>query len=225
MPTFSTTFASPAPPEGFEIDVDIEASRVRLTWSPSVIAPVDFAGFRVYRSLDNGLTFSLLAILTDVNDVEYEDYEAPLNTDMVYKLTQSNLDFESEAVEGGAILASYAWWVVTPGDLSLTFPITRHTQATLTSPKVDEVFSPIGRPTKLAVGDVVQTEYGQLAFRVMPDEPGKIALWKRLQASMEGALLLKATDGVIHRVQYGNMSRNFTKGGMQEISISFDGVS
>lgn len=225
MPTFSTSFVPPSPPSGLELSADLDASAMRLVWDASAVAQVDFGGFRVYRSLDNGLTFTLLALLPLVTDVSYDDFEAPLNTVILYRLTQSNLDFESDPVDASADLTSSAWWVVTPDDPTLTFPIPKVRAATMTSPKVQDIFAPIGRPTRVAVGDVVQTEEGQLSFLVMPDNAGMIALLRAIQARMEGAIILKAPDGVIHRVQYGDMTRAFTRiEGLQEVTIPFTGV-
>lgn len=226
MPTFETDFAPPTAVTGLTIEASIVESVVRISWDPTAIAEVDFGGYRVYRSLDSGATFELLALLPGVNDVEYEDFAAPLNVVMVYRVTQSNLDFESDPVEGSVELASLQWWVVSPGDESLTFAIPKVRAASLTSPKVQEVFSPIGRPTRVVVGDVVQTEEGSLSFLAMPDNPGMVALLKRIQAQMEGAITLKSPDGVVHSVQFASMTRTYTTvPGMQEITIPFTGVA
>lgn len=225
MPTFSTTFTPPPAPSGLTIEADLDLSAVHLTWDASAVAQVDFAGFRVYRSRDNGVTFELLAVLPLVTDTEYHDYEAPLNVTLVYRLTQSNLDFESEPVEGTVELSSLMWWVVVPGDIELTFPIPKVRAASMTSTKVQDVYSPIGRPTRIAVGDVVQTESGELSFLAMPDNPGLAALLRRVQARMDGAVILKAPDSVVHHVQYGDMTRAFTNiPGVQELTIPFTGV-
>lgn len=223
MPDFVTTFTPPDPVEGLTIEADLVESVVRVSWDPTIIAEVDFGGYRVYR--DTGDGFVLLELLTGVNDVAFSDYTAPLNTSLAYRVTQSNLDFESEGADGTVSLDTSAWWAVTPGDPSLTFAITKIRGATLTSPKVQELFSPIGRPTRIAVGDVVQTEEGELSFLAMPDNPGMIGLLKRVQAKMDGSLLLKAPDGVVHEVQYGSITRSFTNvPGLQELTLPFAGV-
>lgn len=224
MPAFSTSFSPPSAPGGFTIEADIPSSAVRLTWDPSGIAQVDFGGFRVYRSLDGGLTYELLAVLALVDDVAYNDYAAPLNTLLAYRLTQSDLDLESDPVEGTVSLDSSRWWVVVPEDLDLTFSIPKLRSATLTSPKVQDVYSPIGRAGKLVVGDVVQAEDGQIAFLAMPDNLGMVSLMKAIQSRMEGGIILKATDGSVWLVQYGSMTRSFTAVGLQEITIPFTGV-
>lgn len=226
MPTFTTSFAPPPAVSGLAIEADLDFSRVVLTWDVSPTADVDFGGYRVYRSLDNGVTFTLLTLIAEKTSVTYSDYEAPLNTSLLYRVTQANLDFESDPVDAATDMTSLQWWVVVPDDSSLTFPIPKVTSASLTSPKVQEFYSPIGRPTRVAVGDVVLTEEGQLSFIVMPDNTGMIALLKRVQARMDGGILLKSPDGTVHTVQYGDMSRNFTNiTGLQEVSIPFTGVS
>lgn len=225
MPEFSTSFTPPDPVEGLTIEAILDESRVTLAWDATLIADVDFGGYRVYRSLDSGASWTLLTLLTGTTDVTYDDFEAPLNVDLLYRVTQSNLDFESDPVEAATVLASLYWWAVTPSSPSLTFAITRVRSAQLTSPKLQEIYSPIGRETRVAVGEVVQTESGALTFIVMPDNPGAVALLKAVQARMDGYLILKAPDGVVHHVQYGDVSRNFTQvPGMQEITLPFTGV-
>lgn len=224
MPTFSTTFTPPSVPGGLLIEADIDLSAVHLTWDASDVAQVDFAGFRVYRSADNGVTWALIAQYPLVTDTEHFDYGAPLNTPLVYRLTQSNNDFESDPVEGSIDLPSDRWQIVVPGDASLTFAIPKLRSAGLTSPKIQDMFSPIGRPGKVAVGDVVQAEDGEIAFLVMPDNLAMVNLMKAVQAKMAGSLTLKATDGSVWQVQFGDLKRSFTNWGGQELSIPFSGV-
>lgn len=226
MPTFSTQFEPPDPVEGLVVEGVLEESLVRLSWSPTVIPAGEFGGYRVYRSLDGGQTYQLLVHQLGVNEVSYEDVYAPLNTQATYRVTQADLDYESAPASAAVTLASLAWWIVTPNDPTMTFPVTGVFGAEMTSPKVQELFSPVGRDTKLAVGDVVQTEDGSLTFRVKPNQPQRVALMKAVQAQMEGFIILKAPDGVVHQVQFGAMTRRFTRiPGLQELSIPFSGVS
>src|SRR5687767_14622902 len=184
MPTFTTNFAPPSIPSGLVLDADIDASVVRLSWDPSNVAAVDFAGFRVYRSADGGVTFTLLQVLGGVDEVAYADYLAPLNANLVYRLTQSNIDFESDPAEGTIELPSARWQVVRAGDASLTFDIPKLRAASLTSPKTADEFRPIGRRGALVVGDVVHAEDGEIRFIVMPDNLAMVALLKAVQAQM-----------------------------------------
>lgn len=226
MPLFLTSFTPPPPVTGLEIEADLTTSAVRLTWAPTAVPEVDFGGYRVYRSTDNGITWVLLTLLQDVNGVTYEDFEAPLNTTLFYRVTQSNLDFESDPEEASTLLESKMWWVVSPDDQTLTFPIPKVNKATAVSPKVQDIFSPLGRKGKVAVGDVVQVESGEIGFLVMPDNPGMVNLLHRVQAHMDASLLLKAPDTSIFYVQVGDISRSFTMiEGLQELTLPFIGVS
>lgn len=223
MPTFSTSFTPPAAVTNLELEVDLPASAMRLSWDPSLLG-VDFAGYRVYRSTD-GTNFTLLAFIADDADAHYDDFTAPLNSQTTYRVTQANPDFESDPAEASGTLESLAWWVVAPDDESLTFAVEKVRAASLSSSKVQEVYVPIGRSTRIVVGDTLLTEEGSLSFIAMPDNPGMIALLKRIQARMDGTILLKAPDGVNHDVQFGDMSRSYTSiPGLQEITIPFVGA-
>lgn len=225
MPLFSTSFTPPGALEGFNVEAVLEESVVRLTWQATSLEPEDFGGYRVYRSTDGGATFELLGLITDPATANHDDYEGPLNTSLTYRVTQANLDFESDPVEGTVSLSTLAWWAVTPNDESLTFAITKVRQAILSRPKVQETYAPMGRTTRVVVGDVVQTEEGSVTFLVMPDNVGMHALLRAIQARMDGALILKAPDGAIHFVQYGSITRSLTAvPGMQELTLPFAGV-
>lgn len=225
MPTFSTDFAPPPQVSGLEIEADLARSVVTLTWDVTPTAEVDFGGYRVYRSTD-GLTFTQVAAMSATTDVSYEDFEAPLGVSLTYRVTQSNLDFESEPAEGSVMLDSRAWWIVVPEDDSMTFPIPKIRGASVMTTKAQDVFRAIGRPASLVVGDVVHTDDGSLSFLVMPDNPSMVSLLKRVMAKMQGTVILKSPDGEIHYVQYGDMSRTYTNiPGMLEVTIPFYGAS
>jgi hypothetical protein len=223
MPIFTTDFAPPPALSGLTVEADVEASAVLLSWDPSVTPPGDFRGYRVYRSRD-GITFIMLRELAAVNSVTYEDYTAPLNVNLVYRVTQSNLDFESDPSDATVELVSPAWYAVVPGDTSLTFPIRRQQEGDVLGGKTQEVYRPMGRPGALVVGDTILAESGSISFLVRPDETAALVLLRRVQARMEGELILKATDGSVWTVQYGDIARRFAMGGMQEVSIPFTGV-
>ena len=222
MPIFTADFAPPPAISGLTVEGDVDASAILLSWDPSSLG-VDFRGYRVSRSRD-GITFTLMDELLTVNEVTFQDYTAPLNTPLVYRVTQSNLDFESDPADASVELSSAAWYAVTPGDTSLTFPIRRQQQGDVIGAKTQDVYRPLGRPGALVVGDTIHVESGSIAFLVRPDETAAIVLLRRVQARMEGSLLLKATDGSVWEVQYGDIARRFAMGGMQEVSIPFTGV-
>lgn len=224
MPTFHTVFDPPPEVSGLTVTVDVSLSRVELDWDTSAIADVDFSNYRIYRSTD-GANFEIVRQIGNKTLTHWEDYEAPLNTSITYRMTQSENGIESEPVEASAEIETPYWWVVVPNDTSLTFPISRVQSASLSSEKVQEVYTPIGRDSRLVVGDVVLTESGDISFLVYPDDLGKVALLKRIQARMEGGIIFKAPDGVTHIVQYGDMTRSLTNiPGLQEVSIPFLGA-
>lgn len=231
MPTFSSEFFPPPAISGLTLDADLGRSRVYLSWDHTAIAEPDFDGYRIYRSRDSGATYKLIRTLNNGDSTDWSDYGVPLNVDVIYRVTQSTQTAESEPVEAAASLTSPQWWVVTPGDEDQTFAIPRVRAASMTSPKVQEIFSPMGRSSRVVVGDVVQEEEGEISFLVTPtvEDPraagAMVALLRRLQRQMEGSVILKAPDGLTHYVQYGDMKRSFTEvPGMQEITIPFYGT-
>lgn len=223
MPTFSTDFAPPPALTGLTLEADLESSAVRLSWDPTALLPEDFAGYRVRRRVGSG-DWVLLADLADPAAVEYDDHTAPLNVGLTYSLTQSSLDFESDEAQASGELPSLMWWAVAPGDDTLTFGIPHIRAARLTSPKVAETYSPIGRPSKLVVTDVVQAEDGELAFQIRPGESAMIERLPRLQAYTD-ELLLKSPEGKVFRVSVGTIQRVYTKlPGLQEVTLPFVSV-
>ena len=224
MPTFSTDFTPPAALTGLTLEAVLASSAIELSWDPSALDPADFNGYRVRRRIGSGDT-EVIGELSTQSDVTFVDQTAPLNVTLVYSVTQSNLDFESAPAEASGELGSPMWWVVTPDDDELTFAIPHVRGVQLVSAKVAETYSPVGRPGKLVVQDVVQAEDGQLSFQVRPDQPGMMALLRRIQAHVDGDLLLKSPEGDVHRVSIGSISRAYTKlPGLQELTLPFTGV-
>lgn len=224
MPLFSTDFAPPPALASLTLYANNATTAVELEWSPSALAPEDFGGYYVYRQLGTD-DYELIASFTEQSAVEYTDFTAPLNTSVVYRVTQHNLDFESAPVQGATSLSSRYWWVVTPEDLSTTFAIQKIRSVSLTSPKVQEAYRPIGRSTQIVIGDSVFTEDGAISFLVTPENPATVAMMKKVQAKMQGTLLLKSSDGDVHRVRFGDVSRSYTNiPGIQELSVPFLGA-
>ena len=224
MPTFSTNFVPP-PPLALTLEADLETSSIALSWPQTALLQEDFGGYRLSRRIGTG-DWVLLASYSQVDEVEYTDFSAPINATVTYRLVQASLDAESNPSEASTSMSSRMWWVVVPSDASLTFPIPKVRGVSITSPKVQEEYSPIGRRGKLVIGDVVQAEEGSLSFLVMPDNPGMVALLRAVQARMDGELLLKAPDGEVHSVRIGSITRAFTSvEGLQELSLPFTGIA
>lgn len=224
MPTFSTSF-TPPPTLNLALEADLNSSAVRLSWNATAIPEVDFGGYRLERQVGDG-DWEELVVYTDPDSVEYVDYRVPLNETANYRLTQFSIDAESGPADASTLIADRRWWFVVPGDDTLTFAIANIHQASMTRPKVQEEFSPMGRPGKVVVGDVVQAESGSLSFRILPDQPEQMSLIRRVQEKMTGELLVKAPDGGVHEVMIGTITRSFTKvPGWQEISLPLVGVA
>ena len=224
MPLFSTDFVPPATLT-LTLEADLDSSLISLSWNQTALAQVDFAGYRVYRKVGAG-EWEVVAVYSLIDELSHNDYSVPLNTTITYRVTQSSLDAESAPAEASTVLASNRWWVVSPGNETLTFEIPKVRGVTLTSPKVQDVFSPIGRSSRVVVGDTVQTDDGQITFLVMPDNTGMRELLRAIQARMDGDLLLKAPDGDVHSARIGTITRNYTEvEGLYELTMPFIGAA
>lgn len=220
MPEFTTLFSPPPAPTGLTLEADLFASVIRLEWNATAIPPEDFAGYTVYRRMGDMTDWEEYA---EASSPMFEDFHAPLNTDMSYRVTQSSVDYESGPAEASTNgLRDKRWWVVDEHDMMLTFPIPKVRAATIRSPKVMESYSPIGRRSKIAVSDVVQDEeITELRFLMMPDDPHLAAMIRAAQARTFGYVMIKAPDGSMFHTQLSDMTRSFTAvEGLQEITLS-----
>ncbi len=221
MPTFATNFLPPPPPANLEIVGEVAPSRILLTWDATALG-TDFAGYRVYRSLDAGATWTLMLTIGDETAATYSDYEAPLATPLLYQVTVTNLDFESAPTEAGVQLdTEVGWYLVDPlGNTERTFALAYVVSATSTSPLDEDRFAALGRSRVLPIRGEVLGEDLSVTIDAGPDVADD--LWRRLKLAQDPStdyLLLKSPFGEVFRVALGSISRNRGDAGQQSITV------
>ena len=220
MPTFSTLFTPPATPSGFDLTADVIASRVSLEWTATALG-VDFANYTISRSVEGG-PFVVLATIAIEGTTSFDDYEAPLNRSLQYRLTVTNTTgLESDPAEGAATLESNGWYLVTAGDPDNTFELRVVVGYNDKQPLEEERFTPLGRSKKLVVmGELLGIEGG---IDVDLSRADADAVHMIREASMHSGefVLIKSPFGDVYRSHIGTVERRRTVAGRQRVSFDF----
>ena len=224
MPTFSTTFTPPAPPSALTAFADVPASAIRLDWTSTALGG-DFRNYRVSRSLDAGVTFAVIAVITTEATSQYDDYTAPLDLPLTYRVTVSNLDFESAPAVASSELDVAQWWIVRPGDASLTFRLTYVDDHQKRRSKPQELYRALGRSRPIVVSGDQQGWEGTVratvphAYRAMVDRLVAAA------ALPDEYVLLKSPFGEVFAVQLGDIDVARGTAGSQTVTFPFTSVA
>ena len=227
MPTFSTSFTPPGPPPDFTLTADTVASRVMLEWGvDGALAAPDFVAYNVYRSTDGGATWVQVASIGVQATTTYDDYEAPLDVPLLYRVTQVSIDFEGDPAEGSTELDIHEWWVVTPGYSEQTFRLHVVDDYDDIVPVEQEEYTALGRRTKIQVqGEVLGTE-GSIRVHVGPEHRGlRDLLVRALGRQANEYVLLKTPFGDVWRVRLGSIRRRRRPAGHSEITFPFTEVA
>jgi len=224
MPLFVTAFTPPAPLTGLTV-TGIGGAAVVLEWDPSPLAGGDFVDYRVYRSLSgHDDDFTLLATITDQSAATFSDYTAPLDRAIWYRVTHSNLDFESDPAEAVTALEGCSWWIVTPGAAAESFELPNVTEYQSQFPLQSIEHEPIGRPTKLVETGLLLAEEGNLTTYLLPTDAGILDLLRAAASGASTQPLLKTPYGEVFAVAVGTIQRTRQPGGRQEVSFRFVAV-
>ena len=224
MPTFSTAFEPPAPLEGLTATA-VGGAYVEVSWSPSELSAEDFVAYMVERSVDGGATWLTLATIADQATTLYQDYSAPLDRPLVYRVSQSNLDYASAPVEVTTALEGCAWWLVTPGALEASFEIPNVVAYESEWPLQSLEHQPIGRPLKLIETGLLLGEEGNLSAHLTAEhDPEVLNLLRAISAGASSAPLLKTPFGEVFAVVVGSIRRTRLVGGAQSVSFRFVSV-
>jgi hypothetical protein len=224
MPTFTTNFAPPAPPAELNVVADVPTSAVTLSWASTSLG-ADFTAYRVYRQIGVG-EWVLLATLGVEAIATYTDYLAPLAVSLTYRVTVSNLDFESDPAVASTELSVVEWWLVRPGDSSLTFRLFVTTDYSDVVPVEEEEFVALGRRHKVQVqGEVLGTE-GTLSVHLSNENRGLRDLLVRVaQGQEQEYVLLKTPYSEVYRVRLGDIRRRRRAAGHSEVTFPFTEVA
>lgn len=220
MPLFSTLFVPPPALTGFAIFANVPESGIEMEWTSTALG-ADFGGYRVSRSLDGGATWVLLEHITSEATVAYTDYTAGLDRDLLYRMTVSSLDFESEPVQAATRLNESTWRIVRPGDPSLTFELRYVEQEDDVREIPRERFYPMGRSRPVVVSGTPMGRSGSLDVTIAPQD---FDLEAKVQAAAEidsGPLMLKLPTGEVWNVRLGPIKRRRAGGRVQSLDVPF----
>ena len=222
MPLFTTHFVPPPILEGLTATA-VGGAAVVLEWFPTTLAAEDFVDYRVYRSLTGEATdYTLLAVHTDAAEVTFADYAAPLDRPVFYRVTQSNLDYESDPAEVETALEGCAWWLVTPGAPEASFEVPNVTGLESEWPLPSEEFTPLGRSRKLVESGLLLGEEGTATAHLEPEHhPAVLDLLRAAAAGTSAGLLLKTPYGEVFAVAVGTIARTRLPGGAQEVTFRY----
>ena len=220
MPTFSTLFTPPSTPTDFTLTADILLSRVAMSWTATALG-VDFASYTISRSIDNG-PWQVIAIITTEAIVTFDDFEAPLNSSLQYRLTVTNTTgLESLPAEGAATLESRGWWLVTPGDPEQTFELRVVVDYDDRAPLEEERFMPLGRSKKLVViGELMGVE-GSIDVDLSREDAAIVGQIRDAALYAGTYVMIKSPFGDVYRSQIGTVERKRGVAGRQRVSFDF----
>ena len=223
MPLFTTLFTPPAAIE--DLTAVAIGGIVVLEWSPSTLDPEDFTGYRVSRSLTGQPDeYVELAQIADQSVSTYTDYSAPIGRTLFYRVTQSDLDYESEPAEVTTALSECVWWLVAPAVPGASLEIPNVTGYESEWPVQSAEHEPIGRPAKLVETGLVLAEEGSITAFLEPAHDPSVLLGLRAAAGGSTEILLKTPYGEVFSVVVETMKRERQPDGYQTLSFRFVGV-
>lgn len=223
MPVFTTAFVPPPPVDGLTATA-VGGALVRLDWDPSSLSPEDFVSYTVLRSL-TGEDYVPLGTINDAAASSWEDYSAPLDRTLYYRVVQSNLDYASDPADVTTALEGCAFWLVTPGAAASSFELPDVTDYDSEWPLQSTEHEPIGRPLKLVETGLLLGEQGTITTHLSPvHDPGILNLLRAAASGSSTEVLLKTPYGEVFRVSLGTIERKRSPGGFQDVSFRFVAV-
>lgn len=223
MPLFTASFVPPPAITDLEVST-VDPAAILLEWAPSTIAPEDFRYYQVARSVAGG-PWVLLATLADQAATSYMDYAAPIGPEVAYRVTQSNLDEESDPNVATVTMDECSWWLVTPGAPDASFEVPNVTALESEWPLQSEEHEPLGRTRKLVETGVLLGEEGSAtAYLEREHDPAVLALLRGAASGASSEVLFKSPYGEVFAVSVGTIKRTRRPGGAQEVEFRFVAV-
>lgn len=184
---------------------------VNLTWN-ATIRDTNFYSWRVYRRLNGTTTQQLIYESTNTTTASYRDYMAASGATYQYKIVQvanrfSTLLESADTWLGAVTPVADHYWLVCPGDNSLSVQLLMVTSDSFSDPYEKEMLHIIGRGRKMDVGDRLGYD-GSIAAQVrgnasIPARLLRLAL-ENLTAT-KAALYLRNPFGDVWQVGTGDM--------------------
>lgn len=222
MPTFTTTFTPPAAPTELVITSNVASSKIELSWQPTLLG-IDFARYSIYRSSDLGVTWREIGSNEAEADVEFDDYEAPLDVPLLYRVSVWNTTgFESDPpAEGSTELDVAAWWLVTPGNDQKTFELRVVTGYDDQQPLQEERYEPLGRDRKLVVmGELLGVE-GKIDVDLSREDAALVQMIREASVQAGEYVLIKSPFGEVFRSHVGQVRRSRGTAARQRVTFEF----
>lgn len=225
MPTFATVFTSPGPPTDLVATSYLATSRIELSWAPSALG-VDFDGYRIYRSIDGGVTYAEIGSVNVEATATYVDYEAPMDVPVLYGITVSNPDFESTKGLVSSQLDEHAWYLATPGMPTYTFRI-QYVHGFRERERLQrQRLAPLGRRFPVIVTGELEASSGRVELEVHPPDAWLIRRIRELAVLDVPYVLLKTPFGDVYRVKLDPDERERTGvAGIQNFGFAYDAVA
>lgn len=224
MALFSTAFVPPPPLTDLTLFANVPASSVDLAWTATSHG-VDFGGYRVSRSLDGGLTWILLELITSESLITHRDYTAPLTVSLLYRVTVSTLDFESDPVFAATMIEASGWWMVRPADPALTFQLTWVDDHRKSRQRPREVYRPLGRSRPVVISGEQQGWEGSIRASVPHAYRAVIDNVVTIGGLADEFVYIKSPFGEVMPSQIGDIEVARGSGGHQTLTFPFTEVA
>lgn len=226
--SYDTAWAPPPALESFSATGDEEAGYVKLYWDQTTVDAADFIKYVVYRSVDAGASWSVIASLTDPAEHFYNDHDAEFGTSYSYKVTQfkdvSGVILESADSDiATTSIESDDWWIVVPDrdDLNMTLIVEDENHE---SPFQQETFEPFGRTRKVIVRSGILGREGSITFYILAED--RVADIAKLEEilSLNTSVYLKNPFGDTNLVFLNAPKTSYLNGGNVRLQCNYTEV-
>jgi len=224
--TYTTTWTPPAVIEGVSATAYDDAGYVKIEWDPS--ADGNYVKYTLYRRSYGAEDWETYAVITNVNQPFYDDYNTGYGVEYEYMVKQSSLvgadtveSYPSEVTTGA--LSSDDWWIVAPNRPDLTFSIAV-TDESHSAPFQEEVFEPFGRNRKVIVRSGILGNEGtvEIYFDLFERKAKEAQLTAIL--NLTDAVYIKSPFGDYYYSYFGAPTKSYLNGGAMKISLPYTEV-
>jgi hypothetical protein len=210
---WGTHFAVPAQLAALSSSWSAATSWLTLTWTPYAGDPLLFWRYRVYRSIDAGLTWVQIDedALADPTVGSFVDYDAPLGIPLQYRVTMDNGAYEGPVATRSDQLSLTGWYIVVPGDAAHSFRIHHVVPSPTRNPRSAKVARyPMGRSSALVTSSPLRLPSGAFTAEIRLFYHAEVALLRAVEdlAADLAYVIIKNTDNESLRVQISGWSED-----------------